>query len=389
MIEEEVAKCIYDGYVTKINHIYEVFQEYFGENNVDLQDLEPFDKTFIEFDFKNAAESDYEKDKKNIIIIEELKRHTCAIIIHFAEVEIKNEYNQSTIAKDLWVRVELTYIGTIKNFYLFRSTYSENHIEHNYMHSHVPSANFNLVNVPYEFCKGRGPINKTMFSLKEDKKSEDADLWGLFCLELDMCIHTESVKGVPYKYIKDLQIPINSTKYTDTTRYHSALYLKDFSLKPLIEKIICSNKLKFCYSQNTFDLSLSFADRCLLYTEIFIDWVNSNKEFHDNKLTIKSLLERGIIAEIIYNKGNILFIRSNGPKNVALDVVGKKVLTFKGKDIVFKIEDIKGSNPYTKSYFLCPNVVNFISSVILDIVNYNYSCTENENINKELQEVFC
>ena len=71
----------------EIKQVYDIFNDFFGEERVDLQDTN--------------------------------------IIVHFPKVTVTNEYNRSVDITHLWVKVPLNSNGTIANiFCMVRSEYT-------------------------------------------------------------------------------------------------------------------------------------------------------------------------------------------------------------------------------------------------------------------------
>lgn len=158
--------------------ILNIFNEFFGEDRVDMQGFPTLEE----------VEEKLPKGVKATRISNFISAYYTApndkfILVHFPHVTITNEYDKSIEANEFYVKVVFDLEGKMTGrFALNRAEYPLLHFRWNYMHSHVcdiPTWNFQEFQTP---CTGSGPINRTMCSLAIDF---DEDLWRLFCLELD------------------------------------------------------------------------------------------------------------------------------------------------------------------------------------------------------------
>ena len=162
--------------------VYEIFKDFFGENLVDLQgfpDLIP--------ESPALGESGY----------------SGYIIVRFPHVTVTNEHERSVDIREVYVKLKIDHTGSlIGKFQLSRAHFPMSHIRSNYAHSHIPG--IPSLDSPFlDPCLGSGPINNTINSLNVDF---DEDLWNLFCLELQKYVGTESVSGVPYRYLEHIGV---------------------------------------------------------------------------------------------------------------------------------------------------------------------------------------
>ena len=117
-----------------INYIQEIktiFEDYFGEDKVDLQDSD-------DVDVKN-------------------------ILVHFPSVIVTNENHKSEVIYDLFAKIQVHTSGRIEGkFKLARTTYTKQQALSGYTHSHVPRST--LLGDFAKPCLGSGPLNNTIFT---------------------------------------------------------------------------------------------------------------------------------------------------------------------------------------------------------------------------------
>lgn len=116
-------ETLYDNLMEKPRRIFEIFNDYFGEDKVDMQGF----YTKEEF-CKNKSIG-----KDNIDAVS----HPSGIfiLVWFPKVKVTNESGKSVNIQDLYAKVEIDTEGQlIGKFYLNRATYPISHMRSNYMH---------------------------------------------------------------------------------------------------------------------------------------------------------------------------------------------------------------------------------------------------------------
>lgn len=289
------------------------------------------------------------------------------IIVHFPKVTVTNENNRSVDITHLWARVNINRNGTIEGYFqLIRSEYTLDQFTSGYSHSHIPSVredNFCEWENP---CLGSGPIRTTVSSLAVEYSEE---LWTLFCVELSKYVGTESVSGVPYMYLE--RIGVKNTSRVQTPIIRSSYMLSDLS-KEIISKfmpyIIKKRPFKFNYIEG-YNIAMSSTSIIITLSNLFIEWHNSLPK--EQRYTKDILLSNNIMHKGIC-KGSQIFIYTTFNSSTSYDnIIGTRILTFKGKDICLNI--IGEENPNSNdSLFLSINIVIEIIDRILQIVNYKY-----------------
>ena len=413
----ESVHSLYNTIVDKPLQVFSIFSDFFGKNEVDIQgicseymlrswlELEPI-IYYFSANILNIADEDW-KDYSSVTITElpqdkfELalslllddiivnsiahKRfNNISILVHFPHVKVTNEHGRYVDINHLWAKIKITSEGTmVGNFALNRSEYSVTHFKSNFMHSHVsaiPIHNFTEFQVP---CTGEGPINKTMGSLNVDF---DSDLWQLFCLELSKFVTVESINGVPYHYLErigtdGMQLSTSSfTVFNSSGLNYSFIYFKEF-----VKYFIQGNRLKFNYVNGSYSIGMSYIEFIVLISNEFIKWYN--KQFNDGEVTttFEELKRNFIVFEVIINNNKIYYNTrgSNNINNIA-SYIGKKICTFKGKEITLNIADAAKIENKNTSIILQSQIALFILNQILKVLNYKYgrekttTCTENQ-----------
>lgn len=367
-IDELIAEC-YKEYTAKVYKIYDIFIEQFGEKNVDIQDVISCPTRVL----VNTEDTE-EQQKKQILTY--LDTHFssphCNIYVHWESVRITNEYNKSTTIQDLWAKVSVYYSGCIVDrFTLNRSTYSYEQFKSNYMHSHIERIPYNYFTMFQRPCTGRGPINNTIESLT---RYYDEDLWGLFCCELNNFVSVESVQGVPYHRLENIGDGDKQTlEYTSSKPIIFKFLCPNYcaAWKDFIQYVLESKKLLFSYHNGNYELGFSYAKCTMIMSDLFIEWYNKKStEYHMSKPN--SLLQDQILMQGYYSNGYIYTISEESDRSTSYTRhIGKKVLTFKGKDILLNIINL----PQTKvtcNLYLSKSLINFFITIFLKILNYRY-----------------
>lgn len=330
--------------------VYEIFKDFFGENLVDLQgfpDLVP--------DSPALGESSY----------------SGYIIVRFPHVTVTNEHDRSVDIKEVYVKLKIDYTGSlIGKFQLSRAHFPISHIRSNYAHSHisgVPSLDTPFLNP----CLGSGPINNTINSLNVDF---DEDLWNLFCLELQKYVSTESISGVPYRYLEHIGVDRYSS-YVSTysiyyagslpRHYNSTLYTRFLREVPFYS-------LKFKYHNNEWQLAMSYTKYIVLISNLFIQWFNNLPK--EERESYRARIQNFISEYKICN--NKIYTTSNTTSNYS-NIEGLQICTFKGEPVKVVVE--REANAVENTVLLIiPQIANKILTDILNLVNWKYGNNDNE-----------
>lgn len=409
---------LYDLIVSKPCEVLEIFNHYYGKDRVDIQSFptfEEFKERICTSDIRNILScevldirpSEYRElvDKTLLTVPDNLIERVLEvltdssvvnylgreyfsnifILVHFPRVKITNEHDKFVYANHIYAKICISYNGSMINrFTLNRAEYSYDHISSNYMHSHIsgiPLSDFTHFMSP---CLGIGPIRSTISNLNREY---DEDLWGLFCLELDKYVHTESVKGGPYRRLENIHSNNNRTRLLLPTNFKVIKQFFDYNsfdkdmCKVFTRYLLMSKKLKFAYNSEGYSIGMSFRDYIITVSNIFIDWYN---EAFNNGVYTYSLDD--LIRYNVVNKYKITstkIIKEVNTRNANYSIYnGKKVCTFKGKDVLVKITDNINTEDVNTSILLDSDIALYILTKILYILNYKYGkqeSTQEEN----------
>lgn len=427
---EEIKKQVhelYDSIMERPNQILQFFQDFFGEGRVDMQGFPTEDElytylsgvplgTFIE-GYNIAFSSAYQnmnKEDRDIIdlfwkekgannetvvsdstlakyflpIIKEKIANTMFnklfILIYFPTVRITNEYDKYVDIKELWLKVPFNWMGKGKGYFgVNRSNYTLNQFKCEYMHSHVssiPRHDFESFQIP---CTGRGPINSSLSTLAIEY---DEAIWQLLCLELDRYVRVESISGTPYHRLESIPTPeMGDAKDKFSTQslrgvvYNNGIFGRE-QFKLFIKYLLETKKIRFNYSNGSYGLGMSFVDTVILISNEFISWYNTEYNKQTVGISYADLVSSGVITECIITNGKVYI-----PREVRRDssgdyqrYVGKKICTFKGREITLTIDGVLSSEEESlnRTRILNLQYIEAIVCSILRILNYRYGREE-------------
>lgn len=407
LIEEKI-EGLYNSLMDKPLRVLGIFNDFFGEDKVDMQGYWSLDKfkswinieplsTYIPDDdivsmdrndwsmYKTRAITDLPGDQVEKVVnvltnttvkkrIGNAKFNGIFILVHFPHVRVTNEHGRFVDINHLWAKVKVMYNGTLNGgFTLNRSEYTMLHISSGYMHSHIsgiPTNDFTSFQNP---CTGSGPINGTISALNRDY---DEDMWNMFCLELSKYVTVESIAGTPYNYLEklgtnDMKVGVDRFITYLSPNYYGSVITPD-KFKEFVRYFINSKKLKFNYVNGSYSIGMSLIEFIVLISNEFIKWYND--QFNKEKLTAKfaDLKRRGILRECIIDNGKIYYDRDRNNVNNCAQYIGKKICVFKGREVTVDITDIAEVRNENKSIILDPQTALYILTTILKVLNYRY-----------------
>lgn len=407
LIEEKIEE-LYNSLMDKPLRVLGIFNDFFGEDKVDMQGYWSLDKfkswmnieplsTYIPDGnivstnmngwsmYKTWSITDLPGDQVEKVVnvltnttvkerIGNAKFNGIFILVHFPHVRVTNEHDRFVDINHLWAKVKVSYNGTLNGgFTLNRSEYTLLHIRSHYMHSHInsiPTGDFTQFQNP---CTGRGPINGTISALNRDY---DEDMWNMFCLELSKYVTVESVAGVPYNYLEklgtnDMEVGVDRFITYLSPNYYESVITPD-KFREFVRYFISSKKLKFNYVNGSYSIGMSLIEFIVLISNEFIKWYND--QFNKEELTAKfaDLKRHGILRECIIDNGKIYYDRGRNNVNNCAQYIGKKVCVFKGREITVDITDIAEVRNENKSIILNTQTALYILNIILKVLNYRY-----------------
>ena len=407
LIESKIEE-LYSLLMDKPNQVLAIFNDFFGEDKVDMQGFMSVDElkswlsvtpisAYTSREVLGMSMGDYNTYSSQpltnlrgevldlvlnqlcseiVDTIGDIKFSSGFILVHFPHVRITNEYNRFVDINHLYAKVKVLHNGSMNGYFsLNRAEYTYLHISSGYMHSHVstiPTSDFTKFQTP---CTGTGPINDTISNLSNEF---DSDIWRLFCLELSKYVEVESIAGTPYHRLENLGTS-NMGAGEDVFRVVNQLRYDD-SIKEIIKEFvpyfIKQGKLKFNYANGSYSIGMSFTEYILVISNEFIDWYNKKYNNKEWKYTFSTLKRSDVLKEGIIANNKIYYENSRRNVNSCAAYNGQRMCTFKGKDVLINIVDINEVKEDNKSIILNTNIALYILSKILRVINYRYGKAE-------------
>ena len=408
LIESKMEE-LYSLLMDKPNQVLAIFNDFFGEDKVDMQGFMSVDElkswlsvtpisNYASRESLDMSMGDYNTyssqpltnlrgevldlvldqlcSREIVDYIGDTRFSSGFILVHFPHVRITNEYNRFVDINHLYAKVGVLHNGSMNGYFsLNRAEYTYLHISSGYMHSHVstiPTSDFTKFQTP---CTGTGPINDTISNLSNEF---DSDIWRLFCLELSKYVEVESIAGTPYHRLENLGTS-NMGAGEDVFRVVNQLRYED-SIKEMIKEFvpyfIKQGKLKFNYANGSYSIGMSFTEYILVISNEFIDWYNKKYNNKEWKYTFSTLKRSDVLKEGIIANNKIYYENSRRNVNSCAAYNGKRMCTFKGKDVLINIVDINEVKEDNKSIILNTNIALYILSKILRVINYRYGKAE-------------
>lgn len=376
--------------------VYQTAKDFFGEENVDLQEnREPksWEKLFFEgmgveslcnkfnlsweekdsLDLYGDAITWLETESNRTQLAAIAARHLTTaqvplytIIVHFHNITVSNEHDESTLIEDIYAKVNVNHQGLLINrMWWLRTTVSWWHYISEYRHSHLPHVS--LASPPEWMtpCLGTGPIVMTIDSLQT---SVDLDLWPLFWLELDKCIRVESLDGGPYIRISQLggaERVINTYKKFSQTAEGGGDFFED-----LISGLVASKAIRFVWQSDQIRIANSFIEFTLLLSNQFLVRINQSP---DTVNALQQCISRKIvmIARISY-RGEIQELRGASITNTGFTV--PNVFQFHNQPVDVTVLSPDESSPAPEHNFilLTPAIVTDIYQKLTILANYTF-----------------
>ena len=408
LIESKIGE-LYSLLMDKPNQVLAIFNDFFGEDKVDMQGFMSVDElkswlsvtpisAYTSREVLGMSMGDYNTyssqpltnlrgevldlvldqlcSREIVDYIGDIRFSSGFILVHFPHVRITNEYNRFVDINHLYAKVGVLHNGSMNGYFsLNRAEYTYLHISSGYMHSHVstiPTSDFTKFQTP---CTGTGPINDTISNLSNEF---DSDIWRLFCLELSKYVEVESIAGTPYHRLENLGTSNmgageNVFRVVNQLRYENSI--KEM-IKEFVSYFIKQGKLKFNYANGSYSIGMSFTEYILVISNEFIDWYNKKYNNKEWKYTFDTLKRSDVLKEGIIANNKIYYENSRRNVNSYAAYNGQRMCTFKGKDVLINIVDINEVKEDNKSIILNTNIALYILSKILCVINYRYGKAE-------------
>lgn len=379
-----VLETTYNEAMAKPLRILEIFNDFFGEDKVDMQGFPTYSEVASAL-----------PESSSLTAVKNWINSRCSvgfILVHFPHVTIKNEHDRSTEINHLYAKVSFKLDGTMYGrFMLNRSDYTMLHMMNDYMHSHISSIPFGNFTVFQSPCTGSGPINNTICSLSRDF---DESLWRLFCLELSKYVEVESIAGTPYHRLESL------TRGGRSNTYRVCEYLapRDFwdissvsthvltkvSMAEFTKYLIDKEVLKFRFVGREYRYAMSPTECAIKVSNCFIEWYNREFRAHRQTATIGQLLGCNELMSCKFKDGflNVTQQRRGGNPDHYRTYIGQPVCTFKGQPVTITISDAitVQDREENEVLILRPEIIEYILTKILNVINFRYG---NERTHEE------
>lgn len=415
-IEEKVHQ-LYDELMETPRKIFQIFEDLFGEDKVDMQGYLSFEEVLANLDrtsvrsilgtsyavndvlYVISTEQQFTVDPELMEVpitsekvlmeyvfprikpyIDSKVFNDLYILVHFPSVRITNEYGKYVDIQHLYAKVPFYSSGCGKGYFgLNRAEYSVDQFVGNYMHSHVgqiPVRDFTYFQTP---CTGTGPINSTLSTLSV---AFEEPIWQLFCVELDKYVRVESIAGVPHHRLENIGTNSGYTTYNKFTLnpLTGALpYFSGFSegpVKNFIEYLLKSGKLKFNFRNGSYGIAMSPVEYAVTISDVFIKWANKRYtegyfDFTLSYFTDKKILRKGKVdGGTIYLRETRSGSRGSDRRNYK-QYIGRRICTFKGKDVNLVVTDSSDGNS-NEVLLLDLDLAEVILNSILLILNSDY-----------------
>lgn len=367
----------YNELVKKPLEVKQIFDDHFGEENVDLQVIDCEGKPAKLESLKDLSDDAEDADNPRFFIL-----------VRWSSVVVTNEYKESVTIYDLFARINITYEGTFSSFCLAKTTFTPDQYRSGYVHSHVPSVSLPRRNIVWQSpCLGTGPIRNTFASLAA---SFDKDLWWLCCLEIDKYVHTESVSGVPYFRLSsigrsygfllwDRYSPLRECDYTTVGHYISSstlLALQRLNFYSFVKYLLKKKVIKYKAVNDKLIVANDYIDFAVAVSNCFIDWVNMllDKVKNKGEDNAVELIEQSS-KECLYSAvllGNSLYddVRRSGQSFSPLEDNSDAHITFKDTEYYIKILGGDSERSTTiRLRLLPPQVISQLRFVINHVIN--------------------
>lgn len=369
----DIKEQIRNKYLTpteSINTVYDIFKDFFNEVRVDLQVNKEF-KNYLEYLLEARDEDNlneiFNYDLNSTLNIVKFKRIYIEIppffiFIHFPDVTITNEHNDSINIKDLYARIPIYWNGTLNyRFEMIVTTYTRTLFNAGYCHSHLHHlyGNKPVFDTP---CLGTGPLVETCNVLTSNFTEDN---WRLFCVELSRYVTVESLLGTPYFRMTNISDK-RSNKLINIHKVSNYIWDHKELLIETIHNLVSKKLLNFKYVNGEYNFANSEAELIRIISNEFIAIYNDKFNKKEVNETLLQLTNRSFVIKVKYYNNNYYYIGRITNK-IPSDAV---LFTFKGKDIKTVITD--DITDIKETFILNPDKISYIATKLLEFININY-----------------
>ena len=369
----DIKEQIRNKYLTpteSINTVYDIFKDFFNEVRVDLQVNKEF-KDYLDYLFE-ARDEDNLNEIFNYDLNSTLNtvKFKCIyteippffIFVHFPDVTITNEHNDSINIKDLYARIPIYWNGTLNHrFEMIVTTYTRTLFNAGYCHSHLHHlyGNKPIFDTP---CLGTGPLVETCNILTSNFTEDN---WRLFCVELSRYVTVESLLGTPYFRMTSISNK-RSNKLINIHKVSNYIWDHKELLIETIHNLVSKKLLNFKYVNGEYNFANSEAELIRIISNEFIAIYNDKFNKKEVNETLLQLVNRSFVIKVKYYNDNYYYIGRITNK-IPSDAV---LFTFKGKEIKIIITD--DITDIKETFILNPDKISYIATKLLEFININY-----------------
>ena len=368
-IKEQIRNKYYTP-TESINTVYDIFKDFFNEVRVDLQVNKEF-KNYLEYLLEARDEDNlneiFNYDLNSTLNTVKFKRiyteiSPFFIFVHFPDVTITNEHNDSINIKDLYARIPIYWNGTLNHrFEMIVTTYTRTLFNAGYCHSHLHHlyGNKPIFDTP---CLGTGPLVETCNVLTSNFTEDN---WRLFCVELSRYVTVESLLGTPYFRMTNISDK-RSDKLINIHKVSNYIWDHKELLIETIHNLVSKKLLNFKYVNGEYNFANSEAELIRIISNEFITIYNNKFNKKEVNETLLQLANRSFVIKVKDYKDNYYYIGRIVNK-IPSDAV---LFTFKGKEIKTIITD--DITDIKETFILNPDKISYIATKLLEFININY-----------------
>lgn len=360
-LKEELFHNVYE--------VYEIFQDFFGEQSTDLQEV-PDNDTLEEhlrisgINITDVSEENFQSLKN---------RYNPFILVWWPMVTVTNENDRSIQIQDLYAKVKVTLDGTIpyeyRGFNLTRTTFSEDQYICGYIHSHIPP----FCGTPRfaSPCLGSGPINGTILELKNNNETA---VWMLFCQELSLYVTVESLTGGPYFRMENIgkkKVLNGFTDYNFCILENSYQLRRDRRVKEIIYQFIPyylqHGHLSLNYKDDRFYEGMPYFNYMIDISNSFIEFINTHPDISEEDIT--KIKDRILVSALAAN--GKFYSLEHASDSYDFSNEGRPLLQFKGEMKTLHIERNVESETVNTTLLL-HEIAMAILYETLKVINYRF-----------------
>ena len=369
----DIKEQIRNKYLTpteSINTVYDIFKDFFNEVRVDLQVNKEF-KDYLEYLLEARDEDNlneiFNYNLNNTLNIAKFKCNYIEIppffiFVHFPNVTITNEHNDSINISDLYARIPIYWNGTLNHrFEMIVTTYTRTLFNAGYCHSHLHHlyGNKPIFDTP---CLGTGPLVETCNVLTSNFTEDN---WRLFCVELSRYVTVESLLGTPYFRMTNISDK-RSNKLINIHKVSNYIWDHKELLIETIHNLVSKKLLNFKYVNGEYNFANSEAELIRIISNEFIAIYNDKFNKKEVNEILLQLVNRSFVIKVKYYNDNYYYIGRITNK-IPSDAV---LFTFKDKEIKTIITD--DITDIKETFILNPDKISYIATKLLEFININY-----------------